>query len=658
MRKKGQKLLKDIYCLLEGQLQADGSLPGWAASDPSFTKAKLSSNTFISALALESLAGIEGRQWKACRRKLGKFLLSQKSPRGSFNYWIKDTYKFRNEPYPDDLDCTFYALAALYLWKPGLLEGKDYGQIALLLTSAEQSVGGPYRTWLVKDRADKVWQDVDLAVNCNIAYFLALQEVELPNLTVLFDKAIITNRLISPYYPSSYPIAYFISRFYKGNNKPELLEMVALLLGQANNLLDAALAFLALINLQADQQILQAGWEKLWHYRGELGKIYPICYDPFIQGKPQYCGSSALAGAYLAQAVSRWEKYELAQKSTQNRNDSEVCKAINKVETLYRSVFADCGEEIQKEAELYLEKIKGLRMREEIMLLPWRFGRSLRRGVEEKLLYKLCLVSLLGWVAYSIYDDFLDGEGRPGRLNLANVCLRRLSQLFSNKKDADRFNHILNIVDQANAWEIANCRLEVDEGVVKIISKLPDWDGYGQLAGKSFGHALGPLTIMERVGYGNSSPEYQKVESFFWTYLIAKQLSDDMHDWLEDLGCGRLNAVGAALIQVWRERNKRKNLLLAKEKKYLKEIFWKEVAEIFCGEILSKCKQAREALGSLEIGLEKKWLGENLAELEYSARLTLKEKKDFLDFQTAFTGNKKAADICGQGKSASERGRS
>jgi len=83
--------------------------------------------------------------------------------------------EFKSKPYPDDLDDTFCALNALYLFDRKLISGSAYAYIIQLLTKVEKNEGGPYKTWLVSKKTSG-WDDVDIVVNSNIAYFLWLQE--------------------------------------------------------------------------------------------------------------------------------------------------------------------------------------------------------------------------------------------------------------------------------------------------------------------------------------------------------------------------------------------------------------------------------------------------------------------------------------------------
>src|SRR5262249_49160595 len=124
--------------------------------------------TFFTSNILAALAVTHDPALFEVKQKSVGFLLNQKSPQWSFNYWDRQSPEFRELPYPDDLDDPFCALAALTATDPQLITGQALAHAVNLLTATEVKPGGPYRTWLVTAAAEAVWQDVDLAVNANV----------------------------------------------------------------------------------------------------------------------------------------------------------------------------------------------------------------------------------------------------------------------------------------------------------------------------------------------------------------------------------------------------------------------------------------------------------------------------------------------------------
>jgi len=189
------------------------SVAGPAGPGPVQTGRRHQTTFFTSViLGCLSYSDYEDEQVNKIRERAVNFLLAQKSPAWSFNYWQRQAPEFTALPYPDDLDDTFAALGALAAARPDLISGQVLARAVQLLLAAEARSGGPYKTWLVPAGAPAVWQDVDLAVNANIAWFLLGQKVQVPELARFIEQRIRGQNYHSPYYPSPYPVIYFLSR--------------------------------------------------------------------------------------------------------------------------------------------------------------------------------------------------------------------------------------------------------------------------------------------------------------------------------------------------------------------------------------------------------------------------------------------------------------
>jgi len=85
----------------------------------------------------------------------------------------------------------------------------------------------------------------------------------------------------------------------------------------------------------------------------------------------------------------------------------------------------------------------------QIPLMPFlfhaNFGLTNEKSILKKDVILLGQANVLGWLAYTIYDDFLDEEGKPELLPLANMYLRRLIYIydtaFSTNKVVASFSH-------------------------------------------------------------------------------------------------------------------------------------------------------------------------------------------------------------------------
>jgi hypothetical protein len=194
---------------------------------------------------------------------------------------------------------------------------------------------------------------------------------------------------------------------------------------------------------------------------------------------------------------------------------------------------------------------------EEITRLPHRFNGSLTESLPDgpatvRLLDVLGLGNLFGWLAYTIYDDFLDGEGKPRLLPAANAAMRRSLDCFLEAMPEDRgfaslVHRTFDAIDGANAWEQAHCRFDAGDGRLSA-GRLPDYGDMSKLAGRSLGHTLPPMGVLAAKGLDMGSAQARNTLEALRHYLIVRQLNDDVHDWPEDLLSGHITPAVAAVL--------------------------------------------------------------------------------------------------------------
>lgn len=644
----GEVLRKGISFLANEQQKNGGFLSLSSSQANDFNHAKKYHSTFLTSLIFSATTILpKTPEQSNLHKNIAQFLLSQKSTYWSFNYWERGSKESVALPYPDDLDDTFCALSALYLHDADTIDGEALGKIATLLTATEEKEGGPYRTWLVPDDAPRVWKDIDLAVNNNIAYFLSMQGVSLPSLKKLTESAIQNKKYTSPYYPMPYPVIYFISRWYKGKEVNDIKDF--LLKKQKNgiweNPLYTALALLSLHNLSAkiSPAIMQKGIDYLIKTQKKDGgwKPYAFAIDPAIVGKSYYAGSSALTTAFCLEAIYKLKTKDEKQKNTKKSSRSNEEKMQKNIIKSARVRFSVLGDDVKKQFDIALTRVRKMDKDNHITLLPYLFFKSLSseeqskvKGDEDKLLANLCLANLYGWIAYTIYDDILDEEGDPKLLSVANVCLREVTHIYERvaveyPEVAKTFHTTLDTIDSANGWEVSNCR---DKSWLHI----PDYGDLSPLANRSLGHALGPIALFLILGYKENSPEIQGLRTFFEHYLIARQLNDDAHDWEDDLKKGHINAVGAQVLT----RASGRAITHAREKGdflLLETLFWNTIIDTVCRNVTTHTLHARKALKKFGHCIESEALFTAiLAGPEVMVAKTKKEKSDTLKFLKAF----------------------
>ncbi len=609
---------------------------------------------FVPALMLASLAGQTSRAALEIRQKLAGFLLTQKGPHWSFNYWAKRTPERRTMPYPDDLDDTFCALIGLHLHDPSLVGESALAQVVKLLVATETAVGGPYRTWLVAPKADPkdVWQDIDLAVNANIAYFIASVGSRLPQLDALFQTAIRQQQYRSPYYPSAYPIWYYLARASSVQMRPALRQTIkqAWRQNKQPTPLETALVLTSLCRLGAPAGQPQRLAKQLLAAQLPDGSwpAAAFCIDPARQQRHHYHGSSALTTAFALEALERYRQSNQAEATAPARKPA--AKADPRAGRLQQRILTQASRQadqlqpdLRRQLNTFLQRVVKGDTKHEITLLPYLFTRSLARPAKlpDSLFINFGLANLYGWVAYTIYDDFLDDEGDPRLLSAANVALRNSVLSFQRAlpgKTAFQklVEQTFNTIDNANTWEVTHCRFAVDGQSIKI-GALPRYGGRQKLAERSLGHGLTPLGILVARGASLNSPGVQAIEQAFRHYLIARQLNDDAHDWKEDVQKGHITYVVVCILQEMGLSGQQSfaDLLPTMERQ-----FWHHTLPRVCRDIQRHIARARRLLAKNSYLYPVNALTVLLDGIEASTQEAIDSQRQTVQFLQSYRGQK------------------
>jgi hypothetical protein len=611
----------------------NGSFVSLSSDNPeNFATTSSYQTTFATSLILSALCNVkETPELKITKQNAARFLLAQKSEQWSWNYWTRESKEAKTMAYPDDLDDTFSALSALFLYDRKIIDGEALANIVSLLTTLEIKEGGPYKTWLVDKNAKKVWKDVDLAVNSNIAYFLYLNDIHLPKLSKFINSRIKNTDFSSPYYPSPFPIIYFISRFYNGKYNEKIIKYLLNKQqkdGSFGNPLQTSLAVSSLVSLGFLHRKLKLSIEYLLkNQSNNHWQAYGFCLDPAIDGRKFFSGSEALTTAFCLEALSKYQTISATQNiipdKIQNVRQEKIYNAILKKVKKRLSFFDNSFKKI---AITFINDITKNNTDKQILLLPYYFSQGLdetKNKISDELLIELGTANVFGWIAYTIYDNFLDEEGDPKTISLANVALRETAMLFEcalpeNKKFQIFSRRILDIIDAANYWEVKNCRDK---------TRLPNYGNYEKLAEKSLGHALGPLAILFSAGYDDKSAETKQLLKFFKHYLISRQLNDDAHDFEKDLKMEHINPVATLLLKKSKPNSSHMRL---------KKLFWENVLDEVSQIVLQHVKKGKTALNKCTIIVDKSMFNNLLVKYEKIAIKALEEKKQTMQFLKAY----------------------
>jgi len=252
---------------------------------------------------------------------------------------------------------------------------------------------------------------------------------------------------------------------------------------------------------------------------------------------------------------------------------------------------------------------------------PILFFQSLTERKKENFTKILFKANIYWWRAYNIYDDILDGDGDSSRLPIANTYFIKFITSYYNlnlsKKFYKIFNKIITTVEQANKKELLEQKLKFKNGKILIPKKLPKFSILKTLSNKSMALSLGSIAIMYHLDLGTK--KINLCIEFFKNFLSAKQLSDDSHDWLEDLIKGKITAANVHVLQ---EAKKHNIALDLKNKNSLFKIFLK-INYINGKNVIKLCERAN--IYANKIGLQKncKFLNNTVTIIENAAKKAL-----------------------------------
>lgn len=626
---------------IKTQQNSNGSFNSFCIRD-SGTYGKAHVTTFYASLILRSLANIKIGSTNSIKKKISYFLISEKSSISTYNYWARQEIKFKSEPYPDDLDDTACALAALLSVGKNLVSQEDLANLTKILINLESREGGPYFTWIMPRIKGTKWATVDLAVNANVSFFLSLLDITLPNIAALIDESILSGNFNSPYYFSPGAILYFISQNYVGKEKARLIKII----NDWNNKpfansTECALLGLSLLNLEAEKANIEHNIDYLLlnqQVDGSFG-LHPFIVERIASGSKRISGSSAFGASIAAELLFRYSQQISATPSLPAKVTQEPLKKAVAIHT--RKIIKRVTVDDLKEFNNILSKTINGDKDGQITLHPFLFIESCKNSSaiqkDKKFLLDLSSANLLGWIAYQIFDDIIDEKRSTECLPLAIICNRLQEEIFcdGNKNFRSIFKYFMNRVDRANLYESTYAKIG-ENGRIPLKTIYPN---ARFVAEKSITHCLAPLAVLTKMGFTSEDLEFKSLVSFYENYLTARQLNDDAHDWEADLKRGQINYVGEQILKIF-ATTKAKNVQFPEDETALREIFWQDVIVTICEEINKKVQEARKNLLKLGHFLKEDYLDKKLVELEGAAAKALNEREKTIEYLEAMFENR------------------
>lgn len=592
---------------------------------------------FPSLLIGECLNHIPSKFDISIKQKLVSNIFSQKSPLWTFNYWLRHSQEFKLEPYPDDLDDTFYALACMCNHNSQLISGQALSSIVHLLTKQEINPSGPYQTWIVSDQLKLDWYDIDIAVNANIGYFLQLQQIRLQNLEDYFDQKIISADLNSPYYKGRLPVLYFLSRVYNGKYKSQLLRYI--FDQKPRSSLFQALQLSSLIRYGVSSPRLTRQVENLLKKQNKNGSWSAADFYFFTDKKrsSNYISSPAISTAFCLEAISLYQHKYFQEKKSRINSQEQIL--LREIEAKTLEDTKELPLTVRTDAVKYINELfKQDRLSNNIITLtPAKISSSFKKLLQQQItsdvLLDLGLLNVYGWLAYTLYDDVQDLDKTTEIISLANIFNRRLywylsklSSSFPNNEFTRVYKSVLDQMDSIIYWEIKHKKSPT---CLKNNSPLR----FLSLADKSLGHILSVVLLTQFAGISINSTSTQALISFFKYFLTAKQMNDDAHDWQEDLHKGFVNSAATEINQI--------HQLSINQIDTAQKIFWQQVIPDFTKTILNYTKLAREMVYQMDMVDKPEIFYNMLKPIENSTQLVLDERQKAIEFIRSYRKSKK-----------------
>lgn len=304
-----------------------------------------------------------------------------------------------------------------------------------------------------------------------------------------------------------------------------------------------------------------------------------------------------------------------------------------------RATLGRTDEPIRARALKFLERVEAADTTREIALISRFTADAVGAVISDDVLDMLGEANVHTWIAYMIYDHIIDHEASLEYLPVANVCMRLALERYRRAiPPNDPLQKLIGMyfdqVDTTNAWELAHARFKVTKTHIHM-QELPDYLENEILARRSAIHVLGPIIVAAHYStLSDSTLKLRQLTSGLRQYLIARQLSDDIHDWREDLAGGQISAVVTRLLQ---DHNAQisTSYNLDQLTTVLQDIFLHETSQNISKVIInhthrsiSDLKQAGCKTSSELVGL--------VTRIESMAKASIEQQSRFLDFQNEF----------------------
>lgn len=535
-------------------------------------------------------------------------VISEKCSRLTWNYWRSDSPNRKDSPLPDDADDTFCALAAIAKHVPSAIDPSSYASIIANLIRIENALSGPYRTWFVPEHSKALWQNVDPAVNANIAYFLKESGIGIPkNLREYLSRQLGSETTASDFYGNEAFKTYLVARAIGNIDDSWIMTMIGGRLGRAGNAVEKLCLLNSLIHL--------SGWglplseNHLEIADAAIRSTLESQAAPFLLYTEKRSEQAVLEISCPAMAYAlALETVSFAEHMTKQDAPAKN-KGRDSAERYIRAIAEISGKKDLGTIEAYFERAADSRFAS----LASRTAGSMKLSVSERSLEELTEASILGCFAYDLVDDCIDERKSIEILPIALAALSRMTRLFASSGSDELDEAALGILDRTDKAMLFESTLpSSDTPAIETIERLS-----GE---RSLAAILPAMHLFHQASFPPKSEEFLSFSSFFSHYLCAKQLHDDAHDISDDVDADKLSLPILITIEELTEKG------LKPEKSLIKKTFWHRPLRRTCSLIFDHIEQARNHLYACRAIKDTTFFEAILKRLEESAEKAIEEK--------------------------------
>ncbi len=558
------------------------------------------------------------------------FIYSQKSDTNTWNYWKLRSSESKTHPYPDDFDDTCNALYVLQA-----LQNFEHTNQCSTISNArlthsliknllDSEVDGGYNTWI-----KSTWQDVDPVVQVAI-YRILKKNKSVPNSL----KELISSKLISlkdslwhsKYYSDIYCLSELSSidldelDTSKHSDLAQSIQSSLIKLGTGtptlSPILDKILIQQTKLNLARQNVPTYTESINIWNNRkifeilqlirlnvcSPTVKDEPIFIESIHNGNTVYCKSHAfILAIYIKLLTTIFCSLLVLTETNSQYEKSNILDGqhlFTKIKGGSWSIVSDAIKDIASTTYLSKRKILFEKAHDEIFNFAQAIKSTRNLHIHSvdfiEQLHLLSTFTVYGWISYTLYDKILDRELSLRFLPLANKYTNKALYILYNKASIDKstYRFIQDIFNELHNAEQNTTFISDDDTQSKTeITTSLKYD-YTSLAtgSKSIGHCIGLLCVFAYANPKSTKFEIENLISFYRHKLSIKQISDDIHDWQDDIQMHKKTYVTSLIL------DKIEIDTDACMEKYI-EIFTSSIVYIAHSAMLDHAKSADRSLG-------------------------------------------------------------